>query len=163
MAGQQHFRKQKKKRERMTMIKTKTSAGKPELDTQNPPLYDLDLYRSFGLLTERRQLTQKDLRNAIALIEHLCRCHRAALEVPGISSALTKHPYIFDGELHHAGIHCDHAYEFIQILLRAAQRWCAEQLEESPPTESPKAISAPSATPRLQKQRVKREARRLRQ
>jgi hypothetical protein len=133
--------------------------------SQDPPLYDLDLYKSFGLLTERRQLRQKDLRNAIALIEHLCRCHQAALEVPGISSALTKHPFTsdFDGKVHYAGIHCDHAYEFIEILLRAAQRWCAEQIEESSPGESPKAISAPSETPRLQGQRVKREARRLKQ
>jgi hypothetical protein len=128
-------------------------------------LYDLDFYKSYSVHRPKDQLTQKDLRNAIALIEHLCSCHRAALEVPGISSALTKHPFTsdFDGKIHYAGIHCDRAYGFIQGLLRAAQRWCAEQIEGSPPAQSLEAISAPSATPRLQRQHVKRQARRLQQ
>jgi len=38
------------------------------------------------------QFNETDWRNALALINHLDRCHRAALEVPGIGSALTKHP-----------------------------------------------------------------------
>lgn len=131
--------------------------------SQDPPLYDLDFYKDFSVHRPKDQLTQKELRNAVALIEHLCSCHGAALEVPGISSMLTKHPFISDGEVHYAGIHCDHAYGFIGGLLRAAQRWCAEQIEESPPGESPKAISAPLPAPQLRGRHVKREKRRLKQ
>ena len=131
--------------------------------SQDPPLSDLDWYKSFPVPNRKDRLTQKDLRNAIALIEHLSNCHRGVLEVPGISSALTKHPFTspIDGEVCLAGIHYDHAYGFVEDLLCAAQRWCAEQIEESPPKESPKAITAPLATPRLLGRRVKREARRL--
>lgn len=119
--------------------------------SQDPPLSDLDWYKSFPVPNRPGdRLTQDDLRNAIALIEHLCCCHRAALEVPGISSALTKQPFTspHDGEVCLAGIHCDRAYGFIESLLLAAQRWCAEQIEESPSGESLKAISGPLEAPK---------------
>ncbi len=133
--------------------------------SHDPPLSDLDWYKSFSVHRPKDQLTQRELRNVIALTEHLLACHRAALEVPGISSVLTKHPFTsgFDGKVHYAGIHCDRAYGFIQSLLHAAQRWCAEQIEESPSGESPKAISAPLEPPRLRGRGVKRDARRLKQ
>jgi len=72
--------------------------------SQDPPLSDLDLYKSFPVHRPKDELTQKDLRNAIALIEHLCSCHRAALEVPGISSALKRHPFVsgFDSKVYDA-------------------------------------------------------------
>src|SRR5437016_1715109 len=91
----------------------------------------LDLYKAFPVPRRRDRLTHCDLQNAIALIKHLARCHRAALEVPGVAAALTKHPYVFNGEIEQAGIHCDHAYVFVADLLHAAQGWCAEQIEES--------------------------------
>ena len=74
--------------------------------SQDPPLADLDWYKSLPVKNRsKNRMTQDDLRNAIALIEHLSRCHRAALEVPGISSALTKRPFTsaFDGEIYFAG------------------------------------------------------------
>jgi hypothetical protein len=153
-------RKQREQRKEPKSMATKSSRF-----SQDPPLFDLASYKSFSVHRPKDRLTQNDLRNAIALIEHLCSCHRAALEVPGISSALKRHPFVsgFDGKVRDAGIHCDHAYGFIEGLLRAAQRWCAEQIEESPPGESPKAIGGPSATPGLAGRPVKREARRLKQ
>jgi hypothetical protein len=132
---------------------------------QDPPLSDLDWYKSFPVPNRKDRLTQKDLRNAIALIEHLCSCHRAVLEVPGISSALMKHPFTspHDGKVYLAGIHYDRAYGFIADLLCAAQRWCAEQIEESPPKESPKGITAPLPPPRLREGQRVTKARRLKQ
>jgi len=107
----------------------------------------LDLYRAFPVPNGQNPLTQTDLLNAIALMEHLLRCHRAALEIPGVNLALLKHRFVspIDGAIEEAGIHCDHAYSFIENLLHAAQRWCAEQIKDPPSEESPKAISAPSA------------------
>lgn len=121
--------------------------------SQDPPLFDLDYYKSHPGPNRQNPLTQTDLRNAIALMEHLLCCHRAALEIPGISSALVKHPFVsqIDGAIEEAGIHCDHAYEFVEALLHVGQRWCAEQIDESPGKESPQAD-----TPQLAGDKIKR-------
>jgi hypothetical protein len=64
-----------------------------------------------------------DLRNALALLEYLNRCHRAALEVPGVGSALKRSPEF--------GIHCyDRAYCFVSNYLYEAKSWCEQRLKE---------------------------------
>lgn len=126
----------------------------------------LDWYKSFPVPNRGNdQLTQADLRNTIALIEHLVCCHRASLEVPGISSALATHPFEspIDGEIKLAGIHCDRAYSFVEDLLRTAQRWCAEQIKQLPPAaqSAPGAIDAPTAGAQLLERGRKRSNGRL--
>lgn len=62
-------------------------------------------------------MTKADWRNALGLLVHLERCHRAALDVPGIRLALFR--------TENVGIHCaDPAYRLVSDLLYRARRRC---------------------------------------
>jgi hypothetical protein len=85
-----------------------------------------------------RPVTEKDWDNARALIKHLQRCHRAALEVPGATSQLTPaNP--------ECGPHMDLAFLWVETLLFHAERHCdrvhtlQDQGERIPPRAPGKA------------------------
>lgn len=68
-------------------------------------------------------MTKPDWKNALGLLTHLDRCHRAALDVPGIGSAL------FHTDA--AGMHCaDPAFRFVSNLLFAARKRCEGEVSK---------------------------------
>lgn len=75
-----------------------------------------------GVSVDLRNCSTKDLRNAVALFEYLQRCHRAALEVPGVNSELRSTQC--------SGPHCaDPAYVFISTLLFDARSRCEHMIK----------------------------------
>ncbi len=66
-------------------------------------------------------LTTRDVKHALALLNHLDRCHRAALEVPGVDSALQRTDYY--------GMHMHPAFLFVSNHLYELRRWCEQRIQ----------------------------------
>ncbi len=76
---------------------------------------------NFGGRKELHDASTDDIRNALALLEYLNRCHRSIAVIPGVRSALKSTPKI--------GFHCyDPAYRFVDNYLFEAKCWFEQRI-----------------------------------
>jgi hypothetical protein len=108
-------------------MKYEAKVKRKQLAKANMPKSVTEPLRAATLALLRRSCSTNDVRNALRLLNHLQCCHRAALDVPGVDSALQS-----DARF---GIHFDPAYVFVEKVLYEAKSWCEWRMNELVPKE----------------------------